>query len=320
MHTKAFGKSLTTSGFVASTLALLLTIFVATPAGASASSSHKVAMGIYKGSSHSALIKASPSQDLEYWGGPIEQAPKVYISWWGTQWNTHFSTGGYSSTTAQTYVTNFYSNVGGSSWNNTDTQYCSGVATGTTICGSSGTHIQNNTGILAGTWVDTTSVPTHPTQSQIASAASRLMSHFGYSANATYFVFTPSGHSMSGFGTQWCAWHDSTSHHQASWLMPTCLMSRVLVQPAVQTSSIAQTTAMVMVTSMASPSLAATNMLRLQQIHGHRTHWAGLTQHNPMRMAISAHGMPMVVLQQISRLVAIITQYNHCGATLRHRA
>ena len=33
----------------------------------------------------------------------------------------------------------------------------------------------------------------------------------GYNANAIYFVFTPSGHSMSGFGTQWCAWHDNTN-------------------------------------------------------------------------------------------------------------
>ncbi len=35
------------------------------------------------------------------------------------------------------------------------------------------------------------------------------MNNFGgYNPNATYFVFTPHGHSMSGFGTSWCAWHD----------------------------------------------------------------------------------------------------------------
>jgi serine protease len=35
------------------------------------------------------------------------------------------------------------------------------------------------------------------------------MNHFGgYNANATYFVFTPHGRSMLGFGTSWCAWHD----------------------------------------------------------------------------------------------------------------
>ena len=40
------------------------------------------------------------------------------------------------------------------------------------------------------------------------------MRHFGYSANATYFVFTPSGASMSGFGKQWCAWHSVTTYNR----------------------------------------------------------------------------------------------------------
>lgn len=157
---------------------------------------------------HGSKLRAAGT-NLVYQGGAVEVTPLVYISWWGSQWNTGFSTGGYSSAKAQTYITNFFSNVGGSSWDNIDTQYCEGVAVGTTQCGSSGTHITNPTGQLAGTWVDTTSVPTRPTQSQIQSAATRLMNHFGgYNANATYFVFTPHGHSMSGFGSVWCAWHD----------------------------------------------------------------------------------------------------------------
>ncbi len=157
---------------------------------------------------HGSKLRAAGT-NLVYQGGAVETTPLVYISWWGSQWNTGFSTGGYSSSQAQTYITGFFSNVGGSSWDNINTQYCEGVAIGTTQCGSSGTHITNPTGQLAGTWVDTTSVPTRPTQSQIQSAATRLMNHFGgYNANATYFVFTPHGHSMSGFGTSWCAWHD----------------------------------------------------------------------------------------------------------------
>jgi serine protease len=164
-------------------------------------------MGIFHGHKSSAIRAASTN--LIYQGGAVETTPVVYISWWGSQWNTGFSTGGYTSAQAQTYITNFYSNVGGSSWDNIDTQYCQGVAVGTINCGSSGTHITNPTGQLAGTWVDTTTVPRRPTQAQIQSAATRLMNHFGgYNANATYFVFTPTGHSMSGFGTQWCAWHD----------------------------------------------------------------------------------------------------------------
>ena len=157
---------------------------------------------------------ASPavtSSNMTYHGGPVSTVPKVYISWWGSQWNTGFSTGGYSSTKAQTYITGFFGNVGGSSWHQIDTQYCKGVPVGTVNCGTSGQHITNPAGELGGTWVDTTSVPTHPTQSNIFSAAARLVTHFGFSSNAIYLVFTPTAHSMSGFGTQWCAWHDNGS-------------------------------------------------------------------------------------------------------------
>ncbi len=160
---------------------------------------------------HGSKINASPtSSNMTYQGGPVETTPVVYISWWGPQWSTGFSTGGYTSAQAQTYNTNFFGNLGGSGWNNIDTQYCQGVAVGTVNCGTSGIHITNGA-VLGGTWVDTTSLPKSIKQSNIASAAVRLMNHFGYNANATYFVFTPSGHSMSGFGTQWCAWHSVTS-------------------------------------------------------------------------------------------------------------
>jgi len=186
----------------ATLVVLLATASVGASAGPKASTPHTMSVR------HSAIKAAGTN--LIYQGGAVEVTPKVYISWWGSQWSTGFSTGGYTSAQAQTYITGFFGNVGGSSWDKIDTQYCQGVAIGTINCGSSGTHITNPTGQLAGTWVDTTtSVPTSPTQSQIQSAATRLMNHFGgYNANATYFVFTPHGHSMSGFGTQWCAWHD----------------------------------------------------------------------------------------------------------------
>ena len=144
-------------------------------------------------------------------GGPVEVTPAVYISWWGSEWSGGFSTGGYSSGQLQTYETGFFGSVGGSSWINSTSQYCQGVPSGTIFCGSSGTHISNPTGQLKGDWNDTTSVPSSPSQSDIAAAAVRLVQHFGYDSNATYFVFTPSGKSMRGFGTQWCAWHSSTS-------------------------------------------------------------------------------------------------------------
>lgn len=153
----------------------------------------------------------SSGSNLYSHGGPVEVTPAVYISWWGPEWVSGFSTGGYTSSQLQTYETGFFGNVGGSSWINSTTQYCQGVASGTVFCGSSGTHISNPTGQLKGTWNDSSTVPSSPTQSDIAAAAVRLMGQFGYSPNATYFVFTPSGKSMRGFGTRWCAWHSSTS-------------------------------------------------------------------------------------------------------------
>jgi serine protease len=155
--------------------------------------------------------RPKPTNNLTYRGGAVETAPTVYISWWGPQWGTGFSSGGYTSAQAQTYVHDFFANVGGSSWDAINTQYCQGVARGTVNCGTAGTHITNPAGQLAGTWNDTSAVPSSPTQSQIAAAALRLQQAVGYHTNATYMVFTPTGHSMNGFATSWCAWHDVTS-------------------------------------------------------------------------------------------------------------
>lgn len=155
--------------------------------------------------------------NLLYHGGPVETTPAVYISWWGSAWSSGFATGGYTSGQAQTYISNFFSNVGGSRWENIVTQYCQGVPNGTVNCGSSGSHILNVSGQLAGTWNDTSPVPANGqiTNTDVANAAIRLAQHFGYNANATYFVLTPSGDSESGFaanGGSWCAWHGVTNY------------------------------------------------------------------------------------------------------------
>jgi serine protease len=152
-------------------------------------------------------------------GGAIEQAAKVYIVYWGPQWSTGFATGGYTSAQAQTYVHDFFAGVGGSSWANSTTQYCQGVSSGTTQCGSAGVHPSNPNNELAGTWNDTSSVPASPTQNQVAAEASALASHFGgVSTNADYMVFTPTGHSESGFGTNWCAYHSSSGNLSYSYM------------------------------------------------------------------------------------------------------
>lgn len=155
------------------------------------------------------------NSNLSSHGGAVQTAltPRVYISWWGPEWSTGFTTGSYTSAQAQTYNTDFFGNVGGSSWNNVVKQYCQNVPSGTQNCAgvSGAAYVTNPSAQFGGAWNDTTAVPASPTQTDIFNAAKRLAAKFGYSAQATYLVYTPHGKSMSGFATQWCAWHSSGS-------------------------------------------------------------------------------------------------------------
>jgi serine protease len=190
----------------------LLAVLVLLIATAGTSSAHQPGTTFMKvKAAHGS--KPHGTSNLFSHGGAIETSAKVFIVYWGPQWSTGFSTGGYTSARAQTYVQSFFGNVGGSPWANSTTQYCQGVPSGTTQCGTAGVHPTNPANELAGTWNDTSAVPTSPTQSQIAAEASSAASHFGgLNPGAQYMVFTPTGHSESGFGTQWCAYHSSSGN------------------------------------------------------------------------------------------------------------
>ncbi len=158
--------------------------------------------------------------DLSYHGGTggigVEAAPLIYLVLWGSQWNNNDPSGEVS------ILENFYSNVGGSNWSNSVTQYCQGVPTGTVYCNGAGTAAGNPpgtppNGILAGVWYDNASAaPGHPRQSQFANEAVRAAAHFG---NATagsntsvqYVIATATHNNSNGFGTQYCAYHSSTN-------------------------------------------------------------------------------------------------------------
>jgi serine protease len=153
----------------------------------------------------------SSSTNLVYGGGTggigVETTPKVYLVLWGSQWNNNDPSG--EATTLQ----NMLSAVGGSSWLNSVTQYCQGIAKGAT-CTPTSPFAGNPTGILAGTWSDNSAAaPTHPKQSQLAAEAINAAAHFGVTGNAStqYVIATATGNSASGFGTRYCAWHSSTS-------------------------------------------------------------------------------------------------------------
>jgi serine protease len=184
--------------------------------GSGASLAGAEPMGIFHGARGDHGKPKPHNNNLSSGGGAVQTTPAVYISWWGPEWSTGFSTGGFTSAQAQTYVGDFFGGIGGTGWNGVVTQYCQGVPAGTQTCPSGAAVIQNVSSQLKGQWNDLTTVPSRPSQSQIASAAARLMGHFGYDPEATYMVFTPSGKSMSGFGTQWCAWHSSASTSQGT--------------------------------------------------------------------------------------------------------
>ena len=135
---------------------------------------------------------------LTYHGGPIQTNPKMYVVYWGSAWNGSGDPQG-----VRSRANAFFSVIGGSRWLNSVTQYTQ----------SGGAHVGNAAGSFVGSYVDTTSSPPlHPTQSQLAAEAAKAAAHYGdYSTSASYIVALPHGISPSGFGTQYCAWHSSTT-------------------------------------------------------------------------------------------------------------
>jgi hypothetical protein len=156
----------------------------------------------------------STTSDLFYHGGTggigVETAPHVYVVFWGSQWTNNDPSG------EAAIVQSFLNGVGGSSWLNSVIQYCQGVATNTVYCNGAGTAAGNQAGILVGVWFDASKAPSRPRQSQLTSEAVRAAGHFGNTsassnASAQYVIATAHGNNSSGFGTQYCAYHSSTS-------------------------------------------------------------------------------------------------------------
>lgn len=141
------------------------------------------------------LARGTAASNLIYHNGPVQTVAKIYLVFWGN-WQSGGDPNG-----AAARLTGFFNAVGGSSWNSTDNQYYD--TTG---------NITNPSGQLKGTWYDTSSVPSRPSQSSVAAEAAKAAAHFGvYDHNTLYFVAMPKGHDPSGFKTRWCAFHSDTS-------------------------------------------------------------------------------------------------------------
>jgi len=166
-----------------------------TMAQAGIDTSKVVIMRTFDGATHN----ASPNAHLTYRNGAVQVHSRIYVIYWG------FNASGSDPSGEQTYMTNFLTGVGGSPWLNVDHQYYQ-------IVGGITKHIKNALGQLKGTWVDTTSIPSAPTDAQIQQAAARGVAHFGFFRDASYVVATSHLHNSSGFGTQYCAYHGSFSN------------------------------------------------------------------------------------------------------------
>jgi len=154
------------------------------------------------------------SKLLSYHGGTsgvgVETAPKVYLVLWGSQWADDPSG-------EALILENFFNGVGGSQWLNSVTQYCQGVANGTVSCKGAGVPAGNQPAIFGSYLIDNGSAaPSHPTQSQLAAEAVKAAQFFGntsatLNASVQYVIATAHNNSAAGFGTQYCAWHSSTT-------------------------------------------------------------------------------------------------------------
>ena len=200
MLSKDIGRRATLVAAVCAATALTL----GATAGANAAMPNSVASG-HSATAHShkivmpqrgALRHQLAASNLQYGGGPVENNPKVYLVFWGSQWDS-------DGNGVQSYLTNFFSGLGTGSdnWSTIMTQYTDGNGNGPNFNGS----------VLGGTWVDDGSAaPGSASASDISNEANNGAAHFGVSGpDADVFVVSPSGTSPDGFpNSGFCAWHD----------------------------------------------------------------------------------------------------------------
>lgn len=148
----------------------------------------------------STRYNASPAVSgilFTYRGGALLTTPKTYLILWG--YKKYTDPDGVAK-----LLKSYLKSMGGSPYTNIYTQYYSDI-------NSQKINVSNPKKQLGGIWDDeTNSVPSNPTDAQVSAESLQGVAHFGYDASASYIVATPHGHSTSGFGTQWCAYHGDT--------------------------------------------------------------------------------------------------------------
>ncbi|MBS2538785.1 hypothetical protein KGQ20_39170 [Catenulispora sp. NF23] len=146
--------------------------------------------------------------------GAVSPTPTVYLVFWGSQWHSNDTAG--VANDLQGMFNGLYG--GQDTWGTILTQYCEGIAAGSTDCGAGGTAIQHPASSpLAGVWFDDANPePDSPAAADIATEAANAAAHFGNTTqdpndNAQYVIVSASGTHPDGFpNSGFCAWHDQT--------------------------------------------------------------------------------------------------------------
>src|SRR5579859_6496697 len=175
-------------------------------------------------------VQATNSPTLSYGGGTSgvgvgSGQVKVYLVFWGTQWGTQstdsngnltFSGDSYG---AAAKAQMMFKGIGGGgeTWSADLTQWCEGVASGSTSCPSSTPAAQwvpYQQNIFAGAWYDNSAAaPSAATAAQIGNEATAAAGHFGNTTAASnryayYVILSPHGTNPDNYQGQYCAWHD----------------------------------------------------------------------------------------------------------------
>jgi hypothetical protein len=153
-----------------------------------------------------------PNCNMGYHGGPVQHSPRVYLVFWGPQWN---STTNSAAQSAKKLVTSFYRGLGaaGDDWSRTMSQY--NDKTGHPVFGKS---------LLAGTRVDGSRPPSSVTMVNLGNEAARAVSQFKIKdvKNSEIVILAQSGtcfHPTGGLtfagncgkpqAQGYCAWHSA---------------------------------------------------------------------------------------------------------------
>jgi hypothetical protein len=150
------------------------------------------------------------TRPLTYHAGAVQTSPRIYLVFWGPTW---FTTGDPKGVANRLHY--FYSHVSGSGWANVLKQY-----------GSNYGSFTNPLGQYKGWIQDTSPIPAHPTQADLAAATRRAEARIGdASYNAQYVIAMPWGvvDQYSASGTRACAWHSHTYVNQMQWVTFTAL-------------------------------------------------------------------------------------------------